>query len=79
VGSRKSNNPIKNGAQRWTNNSHLRNTEWQRSTWKNVQHLGFYSFYCSFEKPWSWLILPSHIDPVTVNISAHVFSLNICF
>ena len=38
VDSRKSNNPIKNGAQDWTKNSHLRNTEWQRSTWKNVQH-----------------------------------------
>jgi hypothetical protein len=38
VDSRKSNNPIKNGAQSWTKNSHLRNTEWQRNTWKNVQH-----------------------------------------
>ena len=32
VDSRKSNNPIKNGAQNGTKNSHLRNTEWQRST-----------------------------------------------
>ena len=32
VDSRKSNNPIKNGVQSLTKNSHLRNTEWQRST-----------------------------------------------
>jgi hypothetical protein len=32
VDSRKSDNPIKNGAQRETKNSHLRNTEWLRST-----------------------------------------------
>ena len=32
VDSRKSNNPIKNGAQSLTNNSHLRNTKWLRST-----------------------------------------------
>jgi hypothetical protein len=32
VDPRKSNNPIKNGAQSKTKNSHLRNTEWQRST-----------------------------------------------
>jgi hypothetical protein len=32
VDSRKSKNPIKNGAQSLTKNSHLRNTEWQRST-----------------------------------------------
>jgi hypothetical protein len=38
VDSRKSNNPIKNGAQSWTKNSHLRNVKWQRSIWKNVQH-----------------------------------------
>jgi hypothetical protein len=38
VDSRKSNNPTKNGAQRWTKNSHLTNTEWLRNTWKNVQH-----------------------------------------
>jgi hypothetical protein len=29
---RKSNNPIKNGAQSQTKNFHLKNTEWQRST-----------------------------------------------
>jgi hypothetical protein len=32
VDSRKSNNPIKNGAQSYTKNSHLRNTKCQRST-----------------------------------------------
>jgi hypothetical protein len=32
VDSRKSNNPIKNGTQSYTKNSHLRNTEWLRST-----------------------------------------------
>jgi hypothetical protein len=39
VDSRKSNNPIKNGAQSWTQNSHLRNTEWLRSTWKMLSIL----------------------------------------
>jgi hypothetical protein len=32
VDPRKSNNPIKNGAQSETKNSHLRNTKWQGST-----------------------------------------------
>jgi hypothetical protein len=32
VEARKSNSPLKNGAQSSTKNSHLRNTEWQRST-----------------------------------------------
>jgi hypothetical protein len=32
VDSRKSNNPIKNGAQRYTKDSQLRSTEWLRST-----------------------------------------------
>jgi hypothetical protein len=32
VDSRKSNNPLKNGAQSETKNSHPRNTEWLRST-----------------------------------------------
>ena len=38
LGSRESNNPIKNGVQRQTKNSQLRNIEWLRSTQRNVQH-----------------------------------------
>jgi hypothetical protein len=38
VASRKSDNPIKNGVQSLTKNSHLRNTEWLRNTCKHVQH-----------------------------------------
>jgi hypothetical protein len=38
VDSRKSNSPIKDGAQSWKKNSHLRNTERLRNTWKKFQH-----------------------------------------